>query len=217
MSISPISSYAAQTYQTNSYYKTEAAAAKETETETKTETETAGKTAAEESGVIYEKSSSSTTKTETKDNSAIVAQLKADAEARKSQMLSYVQQMLGQQGKTIGTADDMWSFLAGGNYTVTAAAKAQAQAAIADDGYWGVEQTSDRIVEFAKALAGDDPDKADELLEAFKKGYGQATKSWGSTLPDISSRTYDAVLEKFDAWKNESSDTTAVDTTAAES
>ncbi len=96
----------------------------------------------------------------------------------------------------------MWRFLAGGNFTVSADVKAQAQKDIADDGYWGVEQTSDRIVDFAKALSGGDSEKADKMIAAFKKGFEQATKSWGKTLPDISQRTYDAVMKKFDAWKN---------------
>ena len=59
-----------------------------------------------------------------------------------------------------------------------------------------------RIVDFAKALSGNDPAKADKMIEAFKKGFQQATGSWGKKLPDISQRTYDAVMEKFDAWKN---------------
>ena len=87
--------------------------------------------------------------------------------------------MMTKQGVAIGTADDMWKFLAKGDFTVSADVKAQAQADIADDGYWGVEQTSDRILDFAKALSGDDPDKADAMLEAFKKGFEQATKAWG--------------------------------------
>ena len=78
--------------------------------------------------------------------------------------------------------------------------KAQAQKDIADDGYWGVEQTSDRIIEFAKGLVGDDPEKAEQMRAAFEKGFKAATKSWGSKLPDISQRTYDAVMSKFDDW-----------------
>jgi hypothetical protein len=65
---------------------------------------------------------------------------------------------------------------------------------------------SDRILDFAKALSGDDPDKADAMLEAFKKGFEQATKAWGDKLPDISQRTYDAVVEKFNKWKNGTED-----------
>ena len=82
------------------------------------------------------------------------------------------------QGVAIGTADDMWKFLAKGDFTVSADVKAQAQADIADDGYWG----------------------------AFKKGFEQATKAWGDKLPDISQRTYDAVVEKFNKWKNGTED-----------
>ena len=55
----------------------------------------------------------------------------------------------------------MWSFLADGNFTVDEETQKQAQADIAEDGYWGVEQTSDRILDFAKALSGNDPEKAD--------------------------------------------------------
>ena len=36
------------------------------------------------------------------------------------------------------------------------------------------------------------------MREAFKKGYKMAEKTWGGELPDISKRTYDAVMEKFD-------------------
>ena len=50
------------------------------------------------------------------------------------------------------------------------------------DGYWGVEKTSDSILDFAKALSGGDKDKADELLNAFKKGFSQATGAWGDKL-----------------------------------
>ena len=192
-----------------------AAAAASTQTTTKTAektSETTKKTDSSKtaSGVIYEKSSDSradkaSNKTTGKaDNAAIVAKLKADAEQRTAQLRSIVEQMMTKQGVAIGTADDMWKFLAKGDFTVSADVKAQAD--IAEDGYWGVEQTSDRILDFAKALSGDDPDKADAMLEAFKKGFEQATKAWGEKLPDISQRTYDAVVEKFNKWKNGTED-----------
>lgn len=150
----------------------------------------------------YVKNSSSADRATKKSNAAVVEMLKADAQRRTEQMRSLVEKMMTQQGATLGKADSMWSFLAGGNFTVDAATKAQAQADIAEDGYWGVEQTSDRILDFAKALSNNDPSKADELLDAFDKGFRQATGSWGKDLPDISSRTYDAVHEKFQQWKD---------------
>ena len=162
-------------------------------------------TPAEETGVVYEKNTDSEKVTSAKDNKAIIAKLKADAEARTSQLRSIVEQLITKQGTAFGKAtdDDMWKFLAKGEFTVSADVKAQAEADIAEDGYWGVEQTSDRILDFAKALAGNDPDKAEEMLEAFKEGFKQATKAWGDELPEISQKTYDAVQEKFEAWKNE--------------
>ena len=172
---------------------------KKSESSTKTDT-----------GVVYEKSSDQTSGTVTKKTDyALVNKLKADAEERTSQLRSLVEKMMTKQGVAIGTADSMWSFLAKGDFTVDEATRAQAQADIADDGYWGVDQTSDRILDFAKALSGNDPEKADLLIDAFKKGFEDATKSWGKDLPDISQRTYDAVLEKFDKWKNGSTTETA--------
>ena len=97
-----------------------------------------------------------------------------------------------------GSKSAEYSFLAKGDFTVSADVKAQAQADIAEDGYWGVEATSSRIIDFATALTGGDPDKIEEMREAFKKGYAMAEETWGGELPDISKRTYDAVMKKFD-------------------
>lgn len=177
---------------------------KKSESSTKTDT-----------GVVYEKSSGQTSGTVTKKTDyALINKLKADAEERTSQLRSLVEKMMTKQGVAIGTADSMWSFLAKGDFTVDEATRAQAQADIADDGYWGVDQTSDRILDFAKALSGNDPEKADLLLDAFKKGFKEATKSWGQDLPDISQRTYDAVVEKFNKWKNGTEETEAAQTQA---
>lgn len=185
----------------NSSYYSQAidTATKASEKETAKE---ADKSAKKDEGVVYEKTSSTKNTDYVKKNSALIKKLQADTDARLSQMRSIVEQMMSKQGAAIGNADSMWRFLAEGKFTVSEDVKAQAQKDIADDGYWGVEQTSDRIVDFAKALSGGDSAKADKMIEAFKKGFEQATKSWGKTLPDISQRTYDAVMKKFDAWKD---------------
>lgn len=197
------SSVAAQQASTYTATKTDYTE-KKSESSTKTDT-----------GVVYEKSSDQTSGTVTKKTDyALINKLKADAEERTSQLRSLVEKMMTKQGVAIGTADSMWSFLAKGDFTVDEATRAQAQADIADDGYWGVDQTSDRILDFAKALSGNDPEKADLLLDAFKKGFKEATKSWGQDLPDISQRTYDAVVEKFNKWKNGTEETEAAQTQA---
>lgn len=151
-----------------------------------------------QAGVVYEPSEEGKAAASKMDRSAIIAQLQADTEARVEQMTNLVCQMMSQQGATFGKTDDMWRFLADGNFTVDAATKAQAQKDIADDGYWGVEQTSQRIFEFAKALTGGDADKMEEMRAAFEKGFKMATETWGKELPDISQRTYDATEKLFD-------------------
>ena len=165
-------------------------------------------------GVVYEPSKQEVTdsaKKTYKPNTELINKLKADAEARTAQLRSLVEKLILGQGKTIGTADDIWSFLREGNFTVDAQTKAQAQADIAEDGYWGVEQTSQRIVDFAKALTGGDPSKIEEMREAFQKGFDQATKTWGDKLPEISQRTYSATMEKFDEWLAQSQDLSTVE------
>jgi hypothetical protein len=180
---------------------------------TTTDTAASSVSATEEAAAVYEPSSTSettasTAKTYTQ-NTDLVNKLKADAEAHTQQLQNIVQQLMVKQGQTYNTANDIWSFLASGNFTVDAATKAQAEEDISDDGYWGVEQTSDRIIDFATALTGGDPDKIEEMREAFKKGYKQAEKTWGGELPDISQKTYDAVMEKFDKLAEEAGLTTS--------
>ena len=157
---------------------------------------------------VYEKSDESTKTSaaysKDTDRTKIIQQLKADDAMRQQQLLDIVHKMMGKQAKAYGVAnsdkddESIWRFLAKGDFTVDAATKAQAQADIAEDGYWGVKQTSDRILDFAKALAGDDPDKLENMRAAFEKGYKQAEKTWGGELPEISKQTFDAVMKGFD-------------------
>ncbi|MDE6642311.1 MAG: hypothetical protein K2K63_17510 [Acetatifactor sp.] len=166
------------------------------DTNTKAESSSAAGT-----GVVYEPSKEVTTdsaKKTYKPNTDLVNKLKADAEARTSQLRSLVEKMMSGQTEAYGKATNMWQFLRSGNYTVDAATKLQAQKDISEDGYWGVKQTSSRILDFATALTGGDPDKIEDMRKAFEKGYKQAEKTWGGKLPDISQQTYDAVMKGFD-------------------
>lgn len=156
---------------------------------------------AEEAGVIYEKSAPAAVYTP---NVNVVEMLKSDAAAQEASFRNMVMKTIMGQGETLAASDDFWRHLASGNFTVTEAAKEDAQKAISEDGYWGVEKTSDRILEMAKALTGGDPDKIEQMRSAFEKGFKEATKTWGQDLPEISSKTYDAVMDKFDKWAEES-------------
>jgi hypothetical protein len=162
-------------------------------------------------GVVYEKSADtadtskatySINKMSAEDRAALISQLKADQESRQNQLKSIVEQMLSKQAGTWSLAnsdsDDIWKFIASGEYTVDEAAKAQAQQDISEDGYYGVSQTSQRMFDFASALAGDDVDKMKEMQEAMQEGFKQATAAWGKDLPDICQQTLDAANQLFE-------------------
>ncbi len=71
---------------------------------------------------------------------------------------------------------------------------------IAEDGYFGVDQTSDRIVDFAVGIAGGDPTRLDAIKEGVEKGFNEALEAFNGWLPDISYDTFDAVMNKLDTW-----------------
>jgi hypothetical protein len=76
----------------------------------------------------------------------------------------------------------------------------EAQELIADDGYFGVEKTLERIFKFAVAMAGGDPSRTEAIREGVENGFQEALDAFGGRLPDISYDTYDAVMKKLDDW-----------------
>jgi len=114
-----------------------------------------------------------------------------------------VEKLLLKQGSVAQSVFDL--FGAGEAYyrnlEVDDATILKAQQEISEDGYFGVKQTSQRILDFAKALSGGDPSKIDLLEEAFIKGFQMAEEIWGGKLPDISYQTYDAVMQGFAEWR----------------
>lgn len=161
----------------------------------------------EDVGVIYEtsKNDKTTPKKEQKVDRELIAKLKADADARLSQLKGIVEQLITKQGTAVQNANIWSQFREGildGSIEVDEATAAQAAEDISEDGYWGVKQTSERILDFAKALTGGDSSKAEEMRDAIKKGFDAAAKLWGDELPEISKKTYDAVMKGIDEWKN---------------
>ncbi|MBE5829349.1 MAG: hypothetical protein E7305_07795 [Butyrivibrio sp.] len=146
----------------------------------------------DDSKAIYEKSAT--------DRAAIVQQMKAAEEQQRNQLMEIVQKTLQGQVGAYGkaTGNNMWQQLAGGNVKVDAATRAQAQKDISEDGYYGVKQTSQRLFDFAAALAGDDVDKMKEMQKAMEKGFNQATKTWGRELPAICKETMNAANKLFE-------------------
>ena len=135
------------------------------------------------------------------DRAAIVEKMKADQQHNLDNMQNLVKKMFEGQGKSYSLAaedDSLWKFLASGDFEVDAATKAKAQEDISEDGYWGVKQTSQRLFDFASALAGDDEEKMKEMQKAIEKGFKEATSAWGRDLPEISTQTLDATNKLFE-------------------
>ena len=181
-------------------------AVKTAETEKTAKATETTKDQVKDNGVVYEKSN------ETKKDSAnqiynkdnVIAKLKADQQSRLDSMNSLVQKLLGKQAEKFDLATG--TNLAATFREIAGKVDQQtiddAKASVAEDGYWGVNQTSDRLVSMAIALAGGDTDKADTMMAAIEKGYKQATKAWGEDLPQICQDTMDATRQKMDDWKN---------------
>lgn len=168
----------------------------------KEEAKVAEKKVAEEAAV-YEKSTSESkatykiNKMSSEDRAAIVAQMKQDMIDRQSQLTDLVKQMFSKQAD----ANNLSSLFSPDMLKkVSKADIEQAQKDVAEDGYWGVKQTSQRMFDFASALAGDDVDKMKEMQKAMEKGYKLATKAWGKELPSISKDTLDAANKLFEEY-----------------
>lgn len=148
----------------------------------------------------FSKDTSVTTKMSDSQRAALVKSLKDDLNNQMSRFTNMMTQMFQKQGITanLSEGNDFWRMMASGNYTVDEKTKAEAQEAISEDGYWGVKQTSQRIFDFAYALAGDDPDKMKEMQAAVEKGFAQAGEAWGGELPSICGDTHSAVSKLFD-------------------
>jgi len=165
----------------------------------------------EETAVVYEKSeqvdADTTKKVYTKDT-ATVDRLLAEADKRSKSLRDLIQKMFQKQGEAFTESTDIYQLLREGKVDVDEETQTQALKDVAQDGYWGVDKTSDRMVSFAQALTGGDISKADAMIEAVKTGYKEATKAWGGTLPDISQKTLDATISKLEAWRDGTSNST---------
>ena len=218
MSLDAISS-TVNTYSKVENKKTDSTREKDTIAATsKKDTTTAGTTAStdttNESSVVFDKSENKKTDSANQiyNKDAVVAKLKADQQSRLESMQNLVEKLLNKQKGTFDIANLLQQDdVSGLNLSATfeeAAKNADpetikaAQESISEDGYWGVNKTSDRLVSMAIALSGGDTEKADEMMAAIQKGYDRATAAWGKDLPDICKDTLEATKQKMEDWKN---------------
>ena len=129
-----------------------------------------------ENGVVFDKTTDNKTDSANQiyNKDAIISKLKADQQSRLQSMQNLVEKLLNKQKGTFDLASLMKKDdVSGLNLSATFEAAAKnadpdtikaAQESISEDGYWGVNKTSDRLVSMAIALSGGDTDKADERI-----------------------------------------------------
>jgi len=171
----------------------------------------------EDAAAVYDKSEQIIEKKIYQRDTATIDRLRAEADSRLQNLRDLVEKMLLKQGQKFNDTTDMYQLLREGKLEVDPATSAQAQKDIAEDGYWGVNQTSERMVSFAKALSGGDPSKANEMIDAVKKGFEEATKAWGGELPEISKKTLDAAIGKLESWRDSTDNGSSMSNAAANS
>ncbi|MEW6552453.1 MAG: hydrogenase-4 component G [Arcobacteraceae bacterium] len=82
----------------------------------------------------------------------------------------------------------------------------EANELLSDDGFFGIEQTSDRVANFVFSFAGDDLELLEKGRAGVVQGFEEALKMFGGELPEISYKTQERTLslidEKINSLKN---------------
>lgn len=125
-----------------------------------------------------------------------VSELWSAHQERVNAFRQMVETLLGQQAERQGLADG-WSIR---DIEITDEMRADAQAMIDEGGYFSVEETAARMLDFAVALTGGDPAQIEVMRDAVQRGFDQAERFFGGELPQISHDTLAAVMEGFDEW-----------------
>ena len=194
-----MSVYGVSNSQTTSY-----SSASSTTTKTGNKKQSEAVSSEKDKGVVYEPSQATESKKDSsvKDYANIAKKMKAELNSKNQQLQNLVDQLLSKQANKYTSFAQLFEDVKNGKISVDPTTVAQAQKDIAEDGYWGAEQTSDRLVSMAQALSGGDTEKADKMIAAIKKGYEQATNAWGGKLPDICQRTSDLATKKLESWRD---------------
>jgi len=74
----------------------------------------------------------------------------------------------------------------------------EASELVADDGIFGIEQTSQRIADFVINGSGGNEDLLRAGREGMLQGFKEAESLWGGELPEISQKTMQAAIEMVD-------------------
>jgi len=94
-------------------------------------------------------------------------------------------------------------------YPPLATTPEDAQKSISEGGAYSINAVADRIMNMAKFIAGDNPDKLQQMRKAVEKGFSQAgldfNKATDSDLPQICKDTCAEVMRRFDELQDSTS------------
>lgn len=122
-----------------------------------------------------------------------------DHEESDDSLTEYVVNLVKEQGVAVQFAIDSENII-----DLNAMTPEEARRLISGNGYFGVEKTSGRILEFAMRTSGNDSARLADIKTAIKKGFQEAETVYGNKLPDISNDTLDMIMTKLDIWAEKS-------------
>ncbi|SHJ33106.1 hypothetical protein [Lutispora thermophila] len=127
-----------------------------------------------------------------------IEQLKKEADDALRPLRQMVEELLKKQGMYFKDAN--FKPNEGEMVEIDDETRAEAQRLISDEGEYGIENTANRLFEFAKAVSGNDKTKLNELKAAIEQGYKAAEEAFGGELPEICKKTLARTMEKLDQW-----------------
>lgn len=113
-------------------------------------------------------------------------------------MIELAKTMLGGQDKIARLADGSVDYAKLADQLGIGKTPEEAQAAISEDGMWGVDAVATRLMDMAMALSGGDPSKAELLRDAVQKGFAAVGDL--DSLPQVCQDTYTETMKRFDYW-----------------
>jgi hypothetical protein len=102
--------------------------------------------------------------------------------------------------------DEFLSFLEEIGYDgtpITQLTQDEAAELVADEGFFGIAQTAERIANFVIEGAGDDEALLRAGREGVLQGFKEAESIWGGELPEISYKTIEKAIEMIDTRMHE--------------
>lgn len=128
----------------------------------------------------------------------MIAKIQAEVDQVQANLKNLVKSLLEKQGMTFKDLKKD-----GADIKIDEETRLEAQKAIDEGGELSIENVSDRLVNFAKAISGGDKSKLELMRNSIEKGFKEAEKAFGGKLPDISHKTFERTMEKLDEWENE--------------